>query len=282
MHEKSTADVEWKECVDAALSILHEHVDALAELIDKLSESKTETAPIIAQYVHAVGLSCKSFEILVQHNCVRDGWVACRTAYLTILNACYTCSIGPEAANKAFRHAMQRAYRDLDQQVKLANTKAVLRYEGDISLEKHPDVLKANQEYTTKKGREIKSWTTDGPESQLKAVEEKYGAETVAPLLLTHLAHYRHASESAHGTIFGYLWFCGQTVPNERPMTAKDVGDHFRSLALVAGSSIIESVHCLIKLVSQEFNLGDSVIIKSKMLVSRLSQILERVPRKRA
>jgi hypothetical protein len=70
---------------------------------------------------------------------------------------------------------------------------------------KHKEWL---EEFTSKSGREVTSWTPENVSQRLEAVYSKFGSNTTRGLAFGLLL-YRHASEIAHGTLFGTLFSWG-------------------------------------------------------------------------
>ncbi|MDO8432405.1 MAG: hypothetical protein Q7S58_08365 [Candidatus Binatus sp.] len=245
------------ESVSVALSYLQKQGHLLVRLGNELVDKDAPvTRAVLGFLMPAIADSCGSLSFLVP-NRFRDAFVTGRTVYLTILNACFICALGPKSAERALRHASQKAYRDLDRELKLNDQKIVIRASSKPKADSDPRLKAAIDEFTWPKGREITQWTPESPVQQLETIGSKYGENVAATLGLSMMMLYRHASEIAHGTLFGVMWSVGVTSSRPRSISEPDVNrmreDHWSSSLEGLLFCLNASIATLFKIVSIEF-----------------------------
>ena len=134
--------------------------------------------------------------------------------------------------------------------------------QGAEELLQHPEHRKWLDEFTTKSGREVASWTPENVPQRLEAVYQQFGPSDSRGLAFGLLL-YRHASEIAHGTLFGTLFSWGAMELGERLTGPEDLGV-FRAkelkhlIKLVAHSN--ESVVRILSSVLCKPGLGSAVV----------------------
>src|SRR5688500_10920835 len=94
-----------------------------------------------------------------------------------------------------------KALRDLERRVEIAGAEVVsLLWSGADEILASRAAQEVLQEYTSKTGREITSWTPETVKERLEAIDRRFGRDTARGLIFGILI-YRHASEIAHGTL---------------------------------------------------------------------------------
>ena len=191
--------------------------------------------------LYAVTDSSDTLIMLSQKGNLRDCFVIGRTIFETIVNALYICTQGDKAARKAKRHAYQKAYRDLERDLQINTEKISIRWTGKDNLPKDPELNFAIEEFTSKAGREITSWTPENVKERIELISSKYGNKVSRQLQFGLLSIYRHSSEIAHGTLFGALFALGMTSPGT-PKTSEELAQYQRGqlsmILLMLGLSI--------------------------------------------
>jgi hypothetical protein len=139
---------------------------------------------------------------------MRDCYVIARVVYETSVKACFILAAGDEVAERARRHLKQRSLRDLDRSFYIADEKMSLKWSGANEVLGDPENQQILREFTSRTGREITTWTDQDVPERLKVIYEKYGK--ASRNLYWALLLYRHASEIAHGSLFGVLFSWGQ------------------------------------------------------------------------
>ena len=157
---------------------------------------------------------------LVRLRRMRDCYVIARVVYETSVNTCFLLAGGDEVAERAWRHMKQKSLRDLDRSFHIADEKVNLRWSGADEVLKDPDNQRLLDEFTSRSGREITAWTDENVPERLSVIHERYGK--ASRNLYWALLLYRHASDIAHGSLFGVLFPWGATEP-PGPRTIEDM-----------------------------------------------------------
>jgi Family of unknown function (DUF5677) len=182
----------------------------------------------------------------------RDSFVLARTAFETIVNICFVCAKGNEVAKRADRHADQKAYRDLTRILQISEQKVTIKWQGNIDLDKYQNLKESIAEFTSKKGREITSWTPETVEKEIEAIGEKYGNSISLNLQFALIAIYRHASEIAHGTYFGALFALGMTSPDGVPESREELETYDRGNMSMVLLMLSISISSLLSILAKE------------------------------
>lgn len=174
-------------------------------------------------YLDSTLESNASFRLLALRERLRDCYVIARVIYETSLNGCFVLTNPRELSGRASTHAKQKALRNVVRAIEVAG-ETVFRLEmrGAEEVLQHPEHRKWLDEFTTKSGREIASWTPENVQQRLEAVYQKFGS-TDSRGLAFGLLLYRHASEIAHGTLFGTLFSWGAMELGERLTRPEDL-----------------------------------------------------------
>ena len=178
-------------------------------------DQKDERWQVIKPLIYSVIDSLKTVTLLTRYRRLRDLYVISRVIVETSINACFVFAKGEEAVKKAKQHAVQKTYSDLDREVTIGGNKLHLNHNGKIPSDFLDEAKDAIDNYTSKKGREITSWTPESIIERIEIVQSKYGEGSSIDLIFAFFSIYRHASEIAHGTYFGALFSIGLTQPNQ-------------------------------------------------------------------
>lgn len=209
------------------LNYLHlqfdKHVELLRICREILRHEKIENYDVIAPLLYSIIDSCESVSLLSQKGKIRDCYILSRTIYETGVNLCFICAKGKDAAEKAKRHALQKSFRDLHRELEIGGMKLSVEWQGQIDLSANPSIDAALKEFTNKQGREITSWTPENIKDEIKAIDDRFGKNASVNLQFGLISIYRHASEIAHGTLFGALFSIGLTSPNDKPNTPQEL-----------------------------------------------------------
>jgi hypothetical protein len=168
--------------------------------------------------------------------------VIARAIYETALNACFILTNPASLSERARRHASQKALRDLERSIELAGQQVIrLKWSGAHGTLADPSNQQLLQEFTTKSGREITSWTPENVQQRLESVFAKFGRDDSLGLAYGLLL-YRHASEIAHGTFFGALFAWGATDAKGPPKSVAEIQafrvDQARLILMLTGFSL--------------------------------------------
>jgi hypothetical protein len=211
--------------------VLDKHAELLLLAYKILLIKKSDYYDVLAPLLYSIKDSCDSVSFLAQKGKTRDCFVLARTIFETAVNFCFICAKGKDVAERARRHALQKSFRDLFREVDIGNHKLRIEWQGEVDLSTNPELQDALKEFTNKKGREITSWTPETVKEQIDAIDSKFGNRVSGNLQFGLLNIYRHASEIAHGTLFGALFSIGLMSPTGRPKNPQE-------LAIYQGSNI--------------------------------------------
>jgi hypothetical protein len=219
-----------------------EHASLLAETRALVLAREGNLWKVAAPLLHGVLDTADSFSLLVRATKVRDSYVVGRTLFETALTTAFVLAGGEPVADRADRHAKQKAYRDLKRESRVAGQTISLMWSGSVDLDVHPDLKAALAEYTGSKGQELRDWTPETAAQQVEAVGARYGSAVATALQLGLFNVFRHGSEVAHGTLFGVLYVLGITLPGGPPANEAEYDrhrcEHLAMLCLVMGCTL--------------------------------------------
>ncbi len=185
--------------LDAIIHDLH--------LLDPDMEKFAIRVPLLM--LQAVGVSIHSVLALTQRRdmAIRDCFGITRSAVETAVNAAYIAVGGESMAEQAVRHMRQKRWRDLSREAHIGGWRLSVSRDVGLTPDDLPGLPEALEEYTNKKGREVRDWTAATIEQRIDLVSERckraglcFGAAV--------FAIYRPSSELLHGTYYGvnYFW----------------------------------------------------------------------------
>ena len=202
--------------------LLLKQSDLIGKLGSLVKDDRRRHVSTLFPLLDAIEDSTDTLLNLARHGKMRDSYVISRVVFETSLNTCFILAGGDEHAEHAWRHANQKMARDLDRIIQIADQTIRLKRSDADKILSRPDVQKLLSEFTSKKGREITNWTPENAHKRLEAVYLKFGKADTAGLMWGFLL-YRHASDIAHGTLFGGLFAYGAT--EKKPKTINDLAN---------------------------------------------------------
>lgn len=212
-----------EELLKEAHQTLTNQLKVIESSFKKLMKSDDEMALNLYTLYFSIYNSCQSVLILTPHYQVRDIYLTARTIFELTLNIGYIETSGKESLHKAQRHMQQKSYRDLERELNIESIGLMTKTMGLESFKVSSDLQKTIDEFSTKKGFEIRSWTGDNVFKKIEIISEKYGDKIRDILRIGLFNIYRHASEIAHGTLFGLFYIIGSTSMKERPKDTKQL-----------------------------------------------------------
>ena len=223
MVTNTTFELGSEELLEEGYDALQGQLKVIESSFKKLMKSDEELALNLYTLLFSVYDSCKTILILTPHYQVRDCFLTARTIYELTLNIGYIAAGGKEALNKAQRHMQQKSYRDLQRELNIESINISVKTLGIENLIISKDLQNALEEFTTKKGFEVRSWTGDNVFYKIETISKKYGRKVKDILNIGLFNVYRHASEIAHGTLFGLFYIIGATEMKKRPQDTQQL-----------------------------------------------------------
>lgn len=268
-------------CHQFGRDLLRSQTEAIDDLLHDLSgldslNSKPEVyVPILM--MQAVGVSIHSVLSLTRERDmgIRDCFGIARSAVETALNAAYISASGNAMAEKAVRHMRQKRWRDLRRQGRVGDLNITVSRDVEMSVDDLPGLREALNEYTNRKGDEIRDWTSESLEKRLAVIS---GLHKRAGLCLggATFAIYRPASELLHGTYYGVnlFWQGSRSEPARRREEFEMLWltDHFATLlsALLLGASgaiqVVASTHTLQRHIQSQDQLLEKLNLLAGMM----------------
>jgi hypothetical protein len=247
--------------------------DKQASLVEQSrSRLMPETEPVwvsIIPLLYSIKDSCDSISLLAERGKIRDCFVLARTVFETIVNACFISAKGDAAAERAKRHSLQKSYRDLQRELSINDQNITVAWGGQVDPSTDPELQAALTDFTSKKGREITSWTPETVKDQIGAIDTKYGSKVSVGLQFALLSIYRHASEIAHGTLFGAMFSLGLTRPSKRTDSAESLLQYQRENLSMLLMMLGLAMSSLIALLDKELSLPE-IYSESEQAVAEL------------
>jgi hypothetical protein len=204
-----------------AVSINHESVSSLREETNSLPVAVAEVLPLLLQ---AAGSSSNTLVQLSSKSGLhtRDCYSIARSVVEVATNICYIMAEGPDAAERAMRHARQKSFQDLEREAKIGGTIIRVTYQGRPDASSIPGLEADIAEFTQKSGWEKSPWKDERIDARIQVVGQKLNKNASVNLLFARFMVYRHASEVLHGTLFSALYFFGHTQPSGKSRSVQE------------------------------------------------------------
>ena len=179
---------------------------------------------------------------------IRDGFGIARSAVETAVNAAYISVAGRPFAERAVRHMRQKRWRDLHRAGDVGGWRVCVERKIHRTIDEFPDLAAAVNEYTNKRGGEVRDWTPDTVEQRIRLITDRC-ARAGTCLGAAVFAIYRPSSELLHGTFYGVnLFWQGSRDTSVRGSEQFDdlwINEHFVTLLtamVLAVSGAIEAI----------------------------------------
>ena len=237
--------------IDGIIAGALDHSEAPPALAGGFSR-RPETQRVLPAMLQALGSSSNTLFRLSDEPGLhsRDCFSICRSIVELAVNVCYICAGGEATAERAEKHARQKAARDLDRESSVGGQTIRLRSSASQALRLPEELADSIDEFTARSGRE-KGWTDLSIDARCERVGEVLGTKVLTPLHWARFAVYRHSSEILHGTFFSAVFFMGLTDPTGAPSSPDEwlnriAGQHLMILmaavlALVAVAKAVDA-----------------------------------------
>lgn len=209
------------------------------------------TTRCVVWMLQAIGVSMHSVLRLTERRdmAIRDCFGIARSAAETAVNVAYIAVGGSTVAERAIRHGRQKRWRDLHRQGALGGDFTIsVERTIDLVVDDIPGLTEDLQEFTTRKGSEVRDWTPLTIQERIDLVHTS-SPEAARLLGAAIFAIYRPSSELLHGTFYGvnYFWQGSRdaVVASAAEFDRLWIEEHFITLAstlLFAAGGAIEAV----------------------------------------
>lgn len=208
-NDRISDDFGTPECVKKMWRLVAEQCLLLGETVGILRSNPPADFPLAHLMFNAVLDSGHSYMLLLENSKIRDCFPLARCILETTVNACFIAATGQVTEDQAIKHAVQKAHREKSRQFKFRHSPLKVGWPYGPIVPTDPMAAAALAEYTSKKGREITSWTSDALEERIERIETWLGKQTGDRLRFSLFSIYRFSSEVAHGTLYSILQFMG-------------------------------------------------------------------------
>lgn len=250
---------------------LKKQVDFFEQGLHSISPTKighAELTAVIGPMLVVNHTSLKSIILLLENKHFRDVIVLSRPFLEAIINIGFILAKGDEAVIDSKKYAYQKGYRDLFRGIDVNDFKIKSEFsEFEDKFEKvAPQHMKeALKDFSTKKGKEINSWTPETTKAKVEVIGKKYGTYVNGLLTFAFFTIYRDVSEIIHNSYYGVRIFLGMQQKDMSQFknseeAAKYFGEHQEKLATLIVQQINISINALLNIISQEFK-GESLKI---------------------
>ena len=261
----------------AEISHLEKQLEFFNELIEAMSPSNigyTEMTSVIGPMLKLNYDTGQSIKLLAEHNHLRDFIVLSRPFIESIINVGFICAKGSEAIIKSKKYAYQKGYRDLFKSIQIEDFKIDVGLDDvhkDLLVKHLPqNMIDALKEFTSKKGKEITSWTNETTKEKIEIISKKYGIWVNGLLTFAFFNIYKDVSEIIHGSYYGVRIFLGmQNKDISSFKSSEDAANYFTKHQFQLGTLILQQVNisivALIEIINQDLKGYEKVnIIKEK------------------
>lgn len=166
--------------------------------------------------LQAVGVSVHSVLALTQERtmAIRDGFGIARSAVETAINAAFISVEGDPIGERAIRHMRQKRWRDLNRETQIGDMRITASRDIGMDIDDFPGLRDAVDEFTRKRGTEVREWIDTSLEDRIAAVSAKSRRGGLG-LGSAYFGIYRPASELLHGSYYGvnFFWQGSRATP---------------------------------------------------------------------
>lgn len=252
---------ELNKAIDELLKLLSQIIASVMELPGSptLTE-KTDrgVTSVVVPLIQSAGSSIAAMQAFPLPGLrTRECYLIARAMVETLVNACYVLAKGLEAADAAKRHAKQKAYRDLSRQSEIGGHRIIMGLKEIPDIDELGDLAKDLKLFTTNSGKEDYRWTKDNLDERIGIAGQAFGPSVLSRLHMARFAVYRHSSEIIHGTLFGYLFFHGSTLPSEPASSQEGLAQHIADQHIYLLLSVVLASSAFIKSFHKKYGISD-------------------------
>lgn len=232
------------------------HTSNATEPAEMFKSGDPEVLRIVSTMIHMVGISAHSILTLTQEVGLqtRDYYSIARGIVESVVNIVFIMAQGREAAERADRHAQQKAYRDLKRESSAGGLNIIVGNKVKLQPEDEERLSLLAAEFTNRKGREKRDWTDENLTHRIDTAALRFSNASVIALHAAAFNIYRYSSEVLHGTYFSALHFWGLTTiggprPKSRDDLSRILSEHQFSVfmsAIFAFNALLECLSCYV------------------------------------
>ena len=137
---------------------------------------------------------------------------------------------------------------------------------ADVPRSPSSNMQHALDQFTHKNGKENTSWTPESVPQRLALIAKHLGEDSVVSLRTALVAIYRHASEVAHGTLYGALFAAGHTKLTNQPQTPAEYQQFYREYFCMLFIVLVGAIRDVLTILSKRLYLGDILVKADKLL----------------
>lgn len=181
-----------------------------------------------------------SIGILARHLHLNECYMLARSLLERIINYLFLLSCDEEEYQRYLSYTKQKGFRVLNRSFTVGDMEVCLRWSGSIDLEQEPELKKAVDTFTSKKGKPKTRWTSLSLSEMLESINNK-GELDVRYLMFAILGIYDDASEALHGTLYGSVFHIGafgRKIPSSVSELGETFNEQFSTLFLMLGTCV--------------------------------------------
>lgn len=206
--------VKWgtQEFTNQLFQYYRKQSDLLQELykyqFEELKTRPNERVDSLYLLVFSMYDTAEAVGILIANQKINEAYIMARALLERIVNYIFLLYCDEEDYKRYLSYTKQKSYRVLKRNVRVGKLIAELKWKGRPSLENDPELQKAIDLFTSKRGKTLTRWRGKNLLEMLDIVSQKTDID-VKPLMLGLLAIYDDASEALHGTLYGTIFQIG-------------------------------------------------------------------------
>ncbi len=189
-------------------------------------------------------------------------YILARAFIEKIINYCYLLVCEDDEYQRFFKYAIQKSFRKLDQKKTIDEHELGLRYSGLPDFDSNPILQDAISAFTSKAGKELKSWTSKSLDKRISTILKNSKLEPV--IFMTNvLSIYEDASEAVHGSLYGCTFQGGFYYPNFNHTNLAEGNKNLQKCTAFLLWGIVLLFHQTILLISENNHIDEYVDVSS-------------------
>lgn len=185
--------------------LIREMYEYQFEALKKIPNERVNSLYLLLYSMHD---TAESVGILMANQKINESYMMARALLERIVNYVFLLYCDEEDFKRYLSYTKQKSYRILKKNIKVGELMAELRWTGSYNLDNDPELKKAVNLFTSKKGKTITRWRSKTLIDMLEIISKNSNTD-IRPLMLGLLAIYDDASEALHGTIYGTIFQIG-------------------------------------------------------------------------